>query len=160
MSGTGKSTVVRILSQRGLRAFDADDGELSEYREMPGLPGEGPVIEWVWREDRINELLSSASADGLVLSGCASNQGQFYPRFDAIVLLTAPDELLLERLATRTTNPYGRSPVQREEVIRNKHAVEPMLRRRATLEIDTSAPLEHVVATVLALLPDSATSAP
>jgi hypothetical protein len=30
-----------------------------------------------------------------------------YPRFDHIVLLGAPAEILIERLATRTTNPYG-----------------------------------------------------
>ncbi len=35
--------------------------------------------DWVWREDRIQELLSVEDADVLFLSGCASNMGKFRP---------------------------------------------------------------------------------
>ena len=153
MPGTGKSTLIGELRGRGYRAFDADEDGLSEYREMPGLPGEEPGPELVWREDRIDELLS-AHGDGEVvfLGGCAINQGQFYERFDHIVLLTAPEDVMVERLTTRTTNNYGKSPEEREEALRNKRAVEPMLRRRATTEIDTSIPLESVLERVLKLV--------
>jgi dephospho-CoA kinase len=153
MPGTGKSAVIHELRQRGYKAYDADEGGLSEMREMPGLPGEQPGPEWVWREDRIDDLLSAhGEGEVLVLSGCASNQGQFYPRFDHIVLLTAPDDVIVERLTTRTTNDYGKSPEQRAKALYNKRVVEPMLRKRATAEIDTSAPLAEVVEEILGLL--------
>ena len=60
--------------------------------------------DWVWREDRIQRLLSTEDAGVLFVSGCTSNQGTFYAQFDHIILLNAPAPALLERLTTRTTN--------------------------------------------------------
>ena len=151
MSGTGKSTLIRELAARGYMAVDAD--ELSEYRVVPRQPGEpadGP--EWVWREDAIRELLSADDDGVLFLGGCASNQGRFYPQFDHIVLLTAPFAVLAERLAARTTNSYGKDPAELAEVLHNQETVEPLLRRAATMELDTRAPVHELVAAIVALI--------
>jgi len=80
----------------------------------------------------------------LFLSGCVPNQGRFSPRFDAIVLLTAPAEVLLERVATRDTNTFGKSDAERALVIDDIREVEPLLRARATTEIDTRMPVGEV----------------
>jgi dephospho-CoA kinase len=151
MSGTGKSTVIAELAARGYRAVDTDEGGLSELVSVPEdeLTGLDPGQDWVWREDRIQALLAAADADVLFLSGCAPNQGTFYPQFDHIVLLTAPAHLIVERLATRTTNPYGKRPEEVARVLELQQTVEPMLRRSAGCVIDTSVPLDQVVATVL-----------
>src|SRR5688572_13967021 len=130
MSGTGKSTVIEALAARGYRAVDADEGGLSELvsvseDEPTGLD---PGQDWVWREDRIQELLSVEDGDVLFLSGCSPNQGRFYPRFDHVVLLTAPADVIVERLATRTTNPYGKRPEEVARVLNLLDTVEPMLR--------------------------------
>ena len=84
MSGTGKSTLVKALAARGYKAVDADDHGLSEWvavalDEPTGL---GPGQDWVWRDDRIQDLLASDDAEVLFLSGCSHNQGTFYPQFD------------------------------------------------------------------------------
>ncbi len=79
------------------------------------------------------------------MSGTVSNQGRFYPRFDAVVLLSAPAEVLLRRIETRTTNSYGKSLEQRELILRLQAEVEPLLRRGATHEIDATMPLAKVV---------------
>ena len=44
-----------------------------------------------------------AQNDGptLYVAGTVSNQGRFYSHFDAIVLLSAPAEVLLRLIATR-----------------------------------------------------------
>ena len=47
-----------------------------------------------------------------------SNEGRFYDRFDAVVLLSALTNVLLRRLETRTTNPYGKTAAQRKLVLR------------------------------------------
>jgi shikimate kinase len=142
MSGTGKSTVIRELAARGYKAVDADDG----WSET------GPDGDWVWREDRIQRLLSIEAGDVLFLSGCATNQGKFYPQFDYIVLLTAPAAVIVDRLATRTNNPYGKHPDELARVLGHLQTVEPLLRNAAGHEIDTSAPLDEVVATLLRLV--------
>jgi dephospho-CoA kinase len=157
MSGTGKSSVIQALRQRGYKAVDADEPGWSEYRKMPGLDGGPATEEWVWREDRIQDLLSTEDAEVLFLSGCAINQGQFYSQLDEVVLLTAPVEVMLERLTTRTTNSFGKDPEELANILRDREEVEPLLRRRATAEIDTGAPLDEVVARILELAGQSKT---
>jgi len=142
MSGTGKSSVIQALAARGYKAIDADYG----WSER------GPDGDWVWREDRIQRLLSAEDGDVLFLSGCATNQGKFYPQFDHIVLLSAPATVIFGRLARRTTNTYGKTAEELAQVCHDLETVEPLLRRGADHEIDTSAPLDEVVETILRIM--------
>lgn len=156
MSGTGKSTLTDELAARGYKAIDLDCDAFSEWVELNGAsesPG-SPVQtdrDWIWRADRIDELLSTEDADVVFLSGCASNMGQFLPRFDHVILLRAPAGVIVERLKSRTNNPYGKHPDEVARVLDLVQIVEPLLRRAATHEIDTRACLDDVVATVLEL---------
>jgi shikimate kinase len=152
MSGTGKSTVIRELAARGYKAVDADEPGWSELVHVPGQPGisaAAPGEDWLWREDRIQELLATDDGEVLFLSGCATNQVKFYPQLDHIILLSAPLRLMIERLTTRTTNPYGKDPDELAMILHNTRTVEPRLRRGASLEVDTSAPIERVVESIL-----------
>jgi shikimate kinase len=158
MSGVGKSTVIAGLAARGYLAVDTDQGGLSELVSVPADEPTGldPGRDWVWREERIQDLLSTADADMLFLGGCAPNQGRFYPQFDHIILLTAPASLIVERLATRTNNPYGKRPEEVARVLDLITTVEPLLRRGAGHVVDTSAPLDQVVIQVLRLVGERA----
>lgn len=151
MSGTGKSTVIGELTRRGYRAVDADENGLSELVAVPDdeLTGLGPGLDWVWQEDRIQELLLIDDADVLFLGGCSPNQGRFSPQFDEIILLSAPAGVLVDRLASRTNNPFGKLPGEVARTLELQRTIEPLLRRGATCEIDTSVPLAEVVANVL-----------
>jgi shikimate kinase len=60
-------------------------------------------------------------------------------------LLSAPAEVLIERVTNRPTNPYGKNANEREEILRYIDEVEPRLRATAPIEIDTTAPLSDVV---------------
>jgi dephospho-CoA kinase len=143
MSGTGKSTVIGELRARGYRAVDFDEPGWSEY---------APDGDWIWREDRVADLLARDEGALLFVSGCATNQVKFYPQFDEIVLLSAPAETLVERLTTRTNNPYGKHPDELAETLGYLETVEPLLRKGASHEIDTRAPLDQVVASILRLV--------
>jgi hypothetical protein len=90
-------------------------------------------VEQVWREERMSALLAEDAAESLFILGCVSNQGKFYDRFDAVVLLSVPVDVLLERLATRVTNPFGKDAAERERILEDLHNVEPLL--RATLRL-------------------------
>ncbi len=151
MSGTGKSTVIEELAARGYKAVDTDYEGYSHMVNVSDdeLTGLDPGQDWVWREDRIEALLATEDAGVLFVSGTSPNQGTFYPRFDHIVLLTAPSEVIVERLTSRTNNPYGKRPEEVERVLWLKDEIEPLLRRGASHEIDTSAPLDQVVSEVL-----------
>ncbi len=153
MSGTGKSSVITKLAGRGYKAVDLDYNDYSELVELDGAESKtGVAQEWRWREDRVSELLAADDGDILFVSGTASNQSKFYPRFDHVVLLTVSDALMSERLATRTNNPYGKEPAELARQLKLKPRVEGWLRKVADLEIDTSAPLDEVVAAILRLV--------
>ena len=71
MSGTGKSSVISALASRGYKAIDTDDGwreQLADSRQM-------------WREDAIQELLTTEDAEVLFVAGCEENQGRFHAQF-------------------------------------------------------------------------------
>jgi shikimate kinase len=154
MSGTGKSTVIKALAARGYNAVDTDEDGLSELVCVPEdePTGLAPGKDWVWREDRIQDLLGADRPGVLFLGGCSPNQGKFYPWFDHVILLTAPAHLIMERLATRTNNPYGKRPEEVTRVLSLQQTIEPMLRRGAGAEVDTSVHLDEVVETVLRLV--------
>lgn len=138
MSGTGKSTALAELGRRGFEVVDTDLDGWSIWSEA--------ADGWVWREERIAELLRRPRDRPLVVSGTVSNQGRFYDRFDAVVLLSAPAEVLRERLASRTTNGYGKSAEERELILRHLVEVEPLLRATCTHELDATRPVAEVVA--------------
>jgi hypothetical protein len=143
MSGTGKSSALVELGARGFRVVDTDSPEWSRF--------EASTDEWLWREDRMAELLAIEDERPLYVSGCMSNQGRFYDRFDAVVLLSATPEVILARIDSRTTNDYGKSPHQRALVLEHVATVEPLLRATCTHELDASQPLAGVVEALVAI---------
>ena len=150
MSGTGKSTLLAALAHRGHQTVDTDQGDWSE--EVVGPDG----IELLWREEPMARLLAEPRSGWLFVAGCVANQGAFYDRFAAVVLLSAPRDLILSRLATRTTNRFGKDAAERARILADLEAVEPLLRRTATVEITTDRPLGEVVAAVEAVARQSA----
>jgi RNase adaptor protein for sRNA GlmZ degradation len=140
MSGVGKSTALAELARRGHRVVDTDYGDWSEQVPLAREPG----WEQLWREDRIDALLAEPTGGTLFIAGCVANQVKFYPRFDAIALLSAPADVLLHRVATRRTNDYGKSDAQRALILDEMRTIEPLLRVGATAEIDTRRPVGEV----------------
>jgi dephospho-CoA kinase len=143
MSGTGKSSALEELEKRGFDVVDTDVGGWSIWSEAEG--------GYVWDEDRIAALLQDERRRTLLVSGTVSNQGRFYPQFDAVVLLHAPADVLLRRIATRTTNDYGKSRDERGLILRHLAEVEPLLRATCTHEVDASQPLDLVVEQLVAI---------
>jgi dephospho-CoA kinase len=141
MSGTGKTTLVRALRERGYDAVDTDDGwcePLPDGRQQ-------------WREDAVAALLDEQRAGALFVAGCEENQVRFHPRFDVIVLLSTPRDVLLQRLATRAGNGFGKRPEELARVLADLAEVEPRLRAVADHEVDTSAGIDDVVDAILRL---------
>lgn len=147
MSGTGKSTALAELGQRGFRVVDTDSIAWSEWVAA----ADDPSGERIWREDRIAQLLTSGDEPTLYVSGTHSNQGKFYDQFDAIVLLSAPVEVILDRVEKRTTNDYGKGPGECDRILFHLGSVEPLLRATCTHEIDASRPLDEVVNALIAI---------
>lgn len=129
MSGAGKSTLLEELARRGHITVDTDyDG--------------WTVGQTRWDEPRMTELLTGNA--NVIVSGTVENQGRFYPLFDHVVLLSAPVEVLIDRVTTRLNNPYGQSSEEQADIHRYVVDVEPLLRRGASLELDGRLPVAQL----------------
>jgi shikimate kinase len=127
MSGAGKSTLLAAVAGRGYLTVDTDyDGW-----ELP---------DEQWDEPRMSALLAEHAT--IAVSGTVSNQGSFYDRFEHVVYLFVPLDVLLDRVRARTTNPYGKTADQQADIARYVSEVEPLIRPSATLELDGLLPLE------------------
>jgi shikimate kinase len=125
------------MSRRGYEAVDTDHDGWT-------LP------DGTWDEPRMTALLAGQAE--IVVSGTVDNQGRFYDRFNHVVLLSAPLDVLLYRVATRSNNPYGRKAEHQAEIERYVAEVEPLLRRGATLELDGQRPVGELADIVEGLL--------
>ncbi len=129
MSGAGKTTLLHELARRGHQTVDTDyDGWV--------LP------DGTWDEARMSALL--AGRQSLVVSGTVENQGHFYDRFAAVVLLSAPVEVLIARVSTRTNNLYGNEKAEQSLIRQHVLDVEPLLRQGASLELDGRRPVAEL----------------
>ena len=137
MSGTGKTVVLNELGRRGHRVVDTDD---------PGWvvtvqTADGP--EPIWDVERVTALLDGHGTGSLIVAGCVANQGLFYDRFDAVVLLSAPVDVLLRRVAN-LANPFGSTAADRAKITSDLAKFEPRLRSGADHQIETTKPLSVV----------------
>ena len=142
MSAVGKSSVLAELARRGFDTVDTDDGDW--IHAVDGEP--------LWREDRIDALLSRPRTGPLFVQGTVANQGRFYHRFHAVVLLSAPVAVIVERLRTRTTNDFGKSDADRAKILADIAETEPLLRAACTHELDTTGPLADTVAALIRIV--------
>lgn len=141
MSGTGKSTVAAELRRRGRAAFDAD----ADGFTAPAAGG-----SWAWRVDEIARLLADAGDSLVFFAGCSDEQARLH--WDLQVVLTVPEAVLVERLATRSSNGYGKGAGELDRVLADQREIEPLLLASADLVIDTRQPLSTVVAAILDLV--------
>jgi len=59
----------------------------------------------------------------------------------------------IDRVARRTTNSYGKTPLERAMILDGLVRVELLLRAGCTHELDASRPLDEVVADLIAIAP-------
>lgn len=132
MSGTGKSSVLSELARRGHPVVDSDYDGYSIWRDG----------EWMLDLDAIRARLESH--DTLFIAATAPNQGELYELLDAVVLLSVPRDVLVDRVLTRTTNDFGKSHGELAKILLDLEEVEPLLRRTSTHEIVTTIPVTEV----------------
>jgi shikimate kinase len=154
MSGTGKTAVSRELAARGHRAVDLDAPEWSEWVDAAPAdtltPAKGK--DWVWREDRVRALLLEQDQAPLFVCGCAENMGRLRPLIDVVILLSAPAATIMKRLEARSAESYGSADEERRKVGELLATIEPLLRRSADHEIDTSRPVAATVDEILKVI--------
>jgi len=151
MSATGKSSTVLALLAHGHRAVDLDADGWSErvLDDTAWAEAGADATDWRWHEGRVRHLLEDAVGP-LFVAGTSSNQGTLYGLLDHVDQLTVPTEVARHRLATRTTNDFGKAPDELSRELELREVVEPLLLAGACLVVETSTTDPDAVATAVA----------
>jgi hypothetical protein len=88
-----------------------------------------------------------------IQSGASHFAGEFHAqnrldhplRFDLVILLSVPAQVMTERLAARTGNPSNMTHGGMDRIFADLAAVEPLLRKAADHETRTTIPFADVV---------------
>ncbi|MBP2617981.1 AAA family ATPase [Chryseobacterium jejuense] len=146
MSGTGKSSVIQNLQKKGYTTIDTDYGDWKELSLSDG------TSEWILKENKLKQLFMRPLTSPIFISGCCANQTNIYSLFDYIVLLSASVETILKRVADRTSNPYGTTLQERNEIIWNFENIQPLLQQNNDFEYNTEMMTVEEITTSLEVL--------
>ncbi|MEI6864378.1 MAG: AAA family ATPase [Candidatus Adlerbacteria bacterium] len=103
--GSGKTTVIKLLQERGFTAYNTDDlpeatklqdKETGEVIVWPEGKVDWAKYAWNWQRPEIERLL--ASDETVFLGAIVSNQADFYPLFDKVFVITVDSDTLRQRL--------------------------------------------------------------
>ena len=161
VAGTGKSTLAKELRRRGYAAYDTEEG-FSYYidkrtGERCAYPKQ-PSQEWydsherVFDEKILMNLMKKHADEPLFIASITANQAKFYPQFDKIFLLSAPDEVVTHRLGTRTNNYFGRHPLDLQRVVGRHEQFDDELKAIGAIVIDSTRPIETVADEILKII--------
>jgi uridine kinase len=121
-SGAGKSTVRKELQKRGYEAHDTDeDGmsawyniETSEKVQRPDEADRSP--DWYTHHayrmspKRVKVLAGRAKDKLVFLCGIPANDQELAEYYDKVICLVIDEETMKQRVASRDTNTFGKSP--------------------------------------------------
>ena len=160
ISGSGKSSVCEALRAEGHHAIDADwegfnswvdraTGEMMVDPPYPVPPGWLEQFAWKINVERVRSLALTSSAGVTFLCGSVENEVDVWQYFDRVVCLVADDETIRHRLATRTTNEFGKHPDELAAALHWNTAIEGRYREFGAAIVDATRPLTEVVRDVL-----------
>jgi hypothetical protein len=161
LSGTGKSTLVREMVGAGLQAVDIDDGLARFVNRASGLPVHRPaggaaaafLAEHDWVVPRPEVEVLRARPGRVWLCGAFANEGELWDLFDEVVCLIVDEATLRHRLATRTTNDFGKAPDELAAIL-GWHATHgERYERHGARLVDATRPLAEVMAAVVGAEP-------
>lgn len=161
VAGTGKSTLAKELRKRGYAAYDTEEGfsyyvdkrtgERCAYPKSPS-PQWYETHERVFDEKILLNLFKKHADEPLFIATITANQAKFYPEFDKLFLLTAPDDVITHRLGTRTNNYFGRNPLDLQRVIGRHQQFDDELTACGAIKIDATRSISQMADEILAQL--------
>jgi gluconate kinase len=158
ISGSGKSAVCTELQRRGQEAHDTDADGYAVWVDCrtgrataAGARADERTPGWLERHEyclvpaRVEELASRAEGRLAFLCGVAANEHDVWHLFSRVIYLAVDEPTLRHRLDTRTTNDFGKSSHELEQILEWHRVGEDQYRAFGALVVDASRPLGDVV---------------
>ncbi|HSX15536.1 MAG TPA: AAA family ATPase [Candidatus Saccharimonadales bacterium] len=165
ISGSGKSTVLAELRKRGFEAYDVDEAGPATakwHNDTTGFVHPKSSVKvanrtpeflaqhsWKVPRTEVAELAKAAHGKVVFLGGAINNMPDLEDIFDAVFALAIDDETLKHRLATRTSNDWGKLPHELEHTLVNNQWLAKRYPDSGYLVIDASQPIDAVINEIL-----------
>ena len=152
--GSGKTTVIESLKQRGFQAFNTDDmpeiTKLEEQETGKPVPWPEGVVNWKkyiwnWQEAGLRNLLQSES--DIFIGAIVGNQQKFYPLFDKIFALTISAETLQKRL---DSHAHLRTAQEKEQAIAVHYNKQARFEKQGLVLIPADRSVDEIIDDILA----------
>lgn len=162
-SGTGKTRVCDLLKAKGIEAYDTDDDGLSRWQHnvtryihpkssvKPHMRTAAFIAEHSWNVPResLGELAEKAKDHPIFICGSIANEDEVRDLFAKIFALYIDDDELKHRLATRTSNDWGKQPHELAQSLAHHHRIYDNHRQHGDEIIDASQRPGNVMAQIL-----------
>jgi dephospho-CoA kinase len=158
ISGTGKSTISKILNSKGIYSISIDETEgLCLWKNKK--TGERPKYdaqlnkefiethEWVCDIEKLTKLFN-VNNEVVVVVGIASNQNDFLDLFDKVILLQCKPEIFIQRILNRTDNDFGKDKGAQEFLLGQYRGFEEDLIRKGAIVVNVESSISDVVDTI------------
>jgi dephospho-CoA kinase len=164
IAGSGKSTVLEELSNRGFEVYDADE-ELTAWEHKATrqrIAASDHTLttdpkffeEYDWYIDRqgVHDLAKSTSDKTVFLGGSVANESEVWSEFDKVFCLYVDDALLEQRVMNRADKDFGKSEHELEHLLTLNREVVRKYSALGAIPIDASMSKSGVVDEILAKL--------
>ena len=160
VSGTGKSAIAEELNKRGIYTIDIDSSELDLCHWRNNKTQEKVYFEfgmdkdwmeahgWYCDIEKLKKLLD-VQRDIIFVVGLATNQNEYLNLFDKIFLLQCKEETFLERLETRTSNDFGKHPLEKGYILDFYKNFEKAMLEKGVFVVNAEEPLDVVMENII-----------
>jgi len=160
ITGSGKSAVCDELKKLGYKVYDIEimEGLFNLIDKETGKvvnDYDNKNLKWVkkhqWVCDRkkLQELVRKNAKGVVFYCGIASNLDELFFLFDKVFLLKVSPKILRERLSTRKSNDYGRTPEVQDWILEWKDWWENHMIEKGAIIIDANRGIKEVTADIV-----------
>lgn len=153
--GSGKTSVIKELQERGLSAYNTDDlpettklqdKTTGETIDWPAGPVDWTKYAWNWQKPEIEQLL--ASDETVFLGAVVSNQKDFYHLFDKVFVLKIDSDTLRRRLQAHEHGTHH-EPGEIERILEDHESKQARMIRDGFEAIPGTRPVDQIVNDIL-----------
>jgi len=162
MPGSGKSAITKELTDLGSKAFDIEAIEglftmvdINTGKAIKDFDVDNLEMvkraKWVCDKKKLQRLMHQNPIGIVFYCGAVggSNFDDLQPLFDKVILLEASQNTLLERLTTRSSNTFARTPKTQKWLLDRKKWWEGHLIEKGSIAINANRPVREIAENII-----------
>lgn len=154
--GSGKSTVVGKLAEKGVFSIDADSVRGLTYwidKETGEICGWSPGMtkdwykkhQYICDKKKLVNLIKNSPKEIVVVAGLFNNRSELRDLFDEVFLLQCKEETFLKRIKERENHDFGKHILEKENILSWYKNFEKEVLEEGAIPINADRPLVDVV---------------